>query len=75
MLCRVLTSIARNWFGSADIDGAIGDGGGEGVELADRKVGPGISPGIYASFIRSYSTEVLVSRGWIVVEAGEGRRG
>jgi hypothetical protein len=39
-LFRGLTGFDRSGFGNSNFDMVFGDGGGEGVDVVDRKVGP-----------------------------------
>jgi hypothetical protein len=39
-LFRGLTGLDRSGLGSADCDISLGDGGGDGVDVVDKKVGP-----------------------------------
>ena len=61
MLVLGLTGFERRGFGRPFLDMPGGDGGGDGVDVVDRNVGPGPSPGSGDSIGAKWSRGLVLS--------------
>lgn len=74
VLFRALTGFDRNGLGNVDLDMVAVDGGGDGVEVVDRKVGPNNCSGDSVSIAPSCRSRGAISIGR-VTRCGETLRG